>query len=75
MQRNALAYRTAVLLAIGTATFLVWGMGALGVLGSDGTAHDVMFVAVFAVLIGGTLVARLRPVGMARALCATAVMT
>jgi hypothetical protein len=73
MQRNELAYRTAVLLAVATAMFLAWGIGALGVLGADGTAHDVLFVAVFAVLIVGTLVARLEPIGMARTLCATAV--
>jgi len=74
--RNAgdLAYRAAVGIAIATALFLVWMVGALGVIGETGDRADLMYGAVLAVGIIGAIVARFRPEGMARALLATALV-
>ena len=68
-------YRRAVALAIGTALFLLWGMGGLGIIGADGDRADLMFLGVLAVGIGGAIVARFRPDGMARAMLVTAAAT
>ena len=64
-------YRLAVAVALGTALFLALGIGALGIIGDGGRA-DRMYLAVFAVLVVGTIAARLRAGGMAIALAATA---
>jgi len=66
------AYRSAVAMAVGAAIFLVWGMGALGVVGVEGDPADLMFFGVLAIGIGGSIVARLEPEGMARAMLVTA---
>lgn len=65
------SYRLAVAVALGTVLFLAFGIGALGIIGDGGRA-DRMYLAVLAVLVVGTIVARLRPRGMAVALAATA---
>ena len=70
-----IAYRTAIAVAIGAALFLVWGMAALGVVGVEGDPADLMFFGVLAIGIGGAIVARLQPDGMARAMFATAAAT
>ena len=67
------AYRSALALAIATPFILLWMIGAVGVLGADGDRGDVMYIGVFAVVIVGTVIARLRPGGMARVLVAAAV--
>ena len=69
-----LAYRAAVGIAIATALFLVWMVGALGVIGETGDRADLMYGAVLAVGIVGAVIARFRPEGMARALLATALV-
>lgn len=66
------SYRLAVAVAVATALFLAFGIGALGVIGDGGRA-DRMYLAVFVVLVVGSVAARLRPRGMAVALTATAV--
>jgi hypothetical protein len=71
MSRNA-NYRLALALAVGTVLFLVLGIGALGIIG-EGGSDDRMYVAVLAVCLVGTVVARLQPHGMALTLAATAV--
>ena len=70
MRRASHAYRAGLALAVGTAVFLVLGAGALGIIG-DGRA-DRAYVAVLGVLVVGSVLARLRPAGMAVALAATA---
>ena len=57
--------------AVGTVLFLVLAIGALGTIGDGGRA-DRMYLAVPAVLVLGTIVARLRAPGMSLALVATA---
>jgi hypothetical protein len=47
-----------------TVLFLVYGVGALGIIG-DGGRPDRLYLGVLAVVLVGTLVARLRPTGMA----------
>jgi hypothetical protein len=62
------AYRAGVGVALAAAFVLVWAIGAVGVIdGSDG-----LYLGVFAVAIGGAVIARFRPRGMAIALVATA---
>jgi hypothetical protein len=64
-------YRLALGLAALTALFLVYGIGALGIIGAGGEP-DRMYVGVLVVLVVGTVAARLRPAGMALTLFATA---
>lgn len=72
MKKATTSYRLAAGIALVTALFLAFGIGALGIIGDGGRA-DRMYLAVFAVLAVGTVLARLRPRGMALALAATAV--
>jgi hypothetical protein len=67
-------YRLAWGVAVATLLFLVLAAGALGIIGSGGSA-DRMYLGVLAVAAVGTLVARLRASGMAWALTATAAAT
>ena len=65
------SYRLAVAVALATVLLLLFGIGALGVIGDGGPA-DRIYLAVLAVLVVGSLLARLRPRGMALTLAATA---
>jgi hypothetical protein len=67
-------YRLAVGVALGTALFLLWGIGALGIIGAGGRP-DLMYAGALAVGLIGAVIARLRPRGMALALLATALAT
>lgn len=71
MSRNAF-HRLGTAVAVATVVFLVLGIGALGIIG-DGGENDRMYLGVLAVFFIGTVLARLRPQGMALALAATAV--
>ena len=64
-------YLLGLALAVLTALFLFWAIGALGIIG-EGGRPDRVYLAVFATLAVGCVVARLRPRGMAYALLATA---
>ena len=68
-------YRSAMAVALGTALFLVWAMGALGIVGVEGDPADLLYLGALAVGVGGAVVARLQPDGMARAMAATAAAT
>ena len=65
------SYRLAVAVALATVLLLLFGIGALGVIGDGGPA-DRVYLAVLAVLVVGSLLARFRPRGMALTLLATA---
>jgi hypothetical protein len=67
-------YRLGLALAVLSALFLVWAIGALGIIG-EGGRPDRIYLAVFMTLAVGTALARLRARGMAYALAATAGMT
>jgi hypothetical protein len=66
-------YRVAFGLALVTAFLLFWVNGAVGIIGNEGQPANLLYGAVFAVGIIGSLVARLRPRGMALTLFAAAV--
>jgi hypothetical protein len=72
--RAATAYRSGMALAIFSPLFLIWLIGALGLIGVDGDRADLMYAAVLAVGIVGSIVARFRPAGMARVLGAMALV-
>jgi hypothetical protein len=65
-------YRAALGLALATAVVLILANGAVGIIGSEDDAANLMFGGVLAVGLVGALAARFRPAGMARALVATA---
>jgi lysylphosphatidylglycerol synthetase-like protein (DUF2156 family) len=69
------AYLAAAGLAFATAFSLFWLIGAVGVIGESGDRADMLYLGVFAVGIVGSVVARLRPWGMARVLLAMALAT
>ncbi len=64
------SYRLAIGVALATVLFLIWGIGALGIIG-EGGRPDRMYAGVLAVAAIGTVVARFRPRGMALAMLAT----
>lgn len=64
-------YRLGLTVAVLTALFLFLAIGALGIIGAGGE-HDRMYLGVFATLVVGAAISRLRPRGMAYALLATA---
>ena len=66
------AYRAAVGVAVVAAFVLIWMNLAVGIIGPEDNAANLMHGGVLAVGILGALVARFRPGGMARALAATA---
>ena len=65
------SYRLALAVAVCTVLLLLLGIGALGVIGSGGPA-DRVYLAVPVVLLLGSILARLRPGGMAVTMLATA---
>jgi hypothetical protein len=66
------AYRAAVGVAVATAFILIWINLAVGIIGSEDNPANLMYGGVLAVAIIGAVIARFQPVGMARALSATA---
>lgn len=64
-------YLLGLAITVVTAAFLFLAVGALGIIGEGGRA-DRPYLAVFATLAVGTVLARLRARGMALALAATA---
>ena len=68
--RNHL-YALGATTALGTTAVLVLGAGALGIVG-DGGRRDLVYVAVLAVGLIGTVLSRLRAEGMAMTLAAMA---
>lgn len=66
------AYRVAAGIAVAGALVLVWMNLAVGLIGSEDNPANLMYAGVLAVGIVGALIARLRPLGMARAMFAAA---
>jgi hypothetical protein len=67
-------YRLASVVAVGTVLFLLFGIGALGIIGAGGPP-DLMYVGAVVVGLVGAAVARFRARGMAVALAVTALAT
>lgn len=66
------AYRLALADTVATPLFMLWLMGAVGVIGVEGDPADLMYLGVLAIAVLGSIAARLRPRGMARAMSAAA---
>ncbi len=66
------AYRLATGLALAAGFLLVWVNGAVGLIGSEDNPANLMYGGVLAIGMIGAAIARLQPLGMARALFATA---
>jgi hypothetical protein len=67
-----LAYRAAVLFALAAAFLLVWINAAVGIIGSENNDANVMFGGVLAIAFVGSIIARMRPLGMTVVMIATA---
>jgi hypothetical protein len=67
---RSIAHRLAVGIAIGTGFLLIWINLAVGVIGSEDNAANLMYVGVLAFGVLGALFVRARPNGMARVLAA-----
>ena len=70
---NNVAYRAGVGIALLAAFLLVWVNGAVGIIGSSNNDANLMFFGVLAVGIISAVFAGFQPVGMARAMLATAI--
>jgi hypothetical protein len=66
------AYRSAAGVALAAAFLLVWIALAVGILGVEGYPADLMYVGILAVGFIDAIIARFQPIGMSRALFATA---
>ncbi len=66
------AYRAAAAVALGAAFLLFWANGAVGLIGSENNPANRVFDALLLVPLLGSLLARFRAAGMARAMGATA---
>ena len=73
--RSSTAYRWGLATAAGTALFLLWGIGAMGVIGTEGDRADMLFLGVVAIGIAAALAARFRAEGMVRAMLLAAAAT
>ncbi len=67
------SYRAGTLVAVAAAALLLWVNAAVGIFGSEDNDANVIFGVVLLVAVGGTLLARLRAAGVARAMRAAAV--
>ena len=63
-------YRTAVLIAVGSAVLMIVANGAVGIIGSEDNPINRLFSGVIVVGLVGASIARFRPLGMARAMYA-----
>ena len=68
-----IAYRAAFGISLVAAFILVWLNLAVGIIGDENNPPNLMFGGVLAVGFLGALIARFRPLGMCRALVATAI--
>ncbi|MBV6520185.1 MAG: hypothetical protein MNPFHGCM_00290 [Gemmatimonadaceae bacterium] len=72
MAKQATTYRAAVCVALATSLLLIWLSLGVGIIGRDGDPANLMYFGVLSIGIIGSLGVRFRPLGMARALFATA---
>lgn len=68
------AYRVAATLTVLGVFLLIWLNLAVGIIGSEDSPANLMFVAVVAVIVGGACIAKFQPAGMKRAMIAAAVV-
>jgi hypothetical protein len=65
-------YRLALAVALGTAFLLIWINAAVGIIGDEGNPANLMFLAVIAIALAGSIVAKFRASGMAVAMMVAA---
>lgn len=68
------AYRGGAIIALALTFLTIWINGAVGVIGSENEDANMLFLAVLATALVGAIAARFRPVGMAWAMTAAAVV-
>jgi hypothetical protein len=68
------AYRAGAALALLTAFLTVWINLAVGIVGDGHNPANLLFFGVVLLALGGTVLARLKPNGMALAMCVTALV-
>jgi hypothetical protein len=66
------AYAAGAVGAAGTAFLLFLVNGAVGLLGDEGNKVNLLYFGVLTVALGGSIIVRFRPEGMARAMAVTA---
>lgn len=69
---TSLAFRAGMGLTVVSAFLLIWVNLAVGIVGDEGDAANLMYAGLLAILCGGAIVGHFRPRGMALALLATA---
>src|SRR3989344_8453980 len=74
LQTRTRVYRIAFGVGLAGALFLGWVNGAVGIIGSEDNPANLMYGAVFAVGLIGSLISRFKPRGMAHTLFATALV-
>lgn len=67
------SHRAGVAAALAASFLTVWVNGAVGMIGSEDNAYNLLFLGVIGVALLGTVVARFRPAGMALAMSVAAV--
>ena len=72
MRSMKASYRLAVLVTVGTTLVLIWLSLGVGIIGADGDPANAMYFSVPATGVIGAIIARLKPLGMARTLSAMA---
>jgi len=73
-RKGSRAYNLATGLALAACFFLIVLTGAVGIIGDEGEIANLLFGAVILVALLGAIAARFRPVGMARAMTAAALV-
>jgi hypothetical protein len=68
------SYRTGAAIALATAFLIVWINLAVGVIGNEDNPLNLMFFGVIAAALVGSIIARFRADGMARAMTVAAVL-
>ena len=67
------AHRGAVVCALAAAFLTIWAIGAVGMIGSEENAYNLLFFGVIGVALIGSLIGRFRPAGMAVAMVVAAI--
>ena len=70
---DSVAYRFGAGLAVIAAFLTIWVNGAVGMIGSEDNSYNLAFGGVLLVALMGSVVARFRPAGMARAMAVAAI--
>jgi hypothetical protein len=68
----SLSYRLGAALAVMGAFLTIWANGAVGMIGDEDNAYNLVFLGVLLLALAGAVAARFRPTGMAAAMAVTA---